>query len=297
MKGLKYYLLTILFFIVIGCGENTTTPEVYEEMSVTADLTHCTDAYGETGAIDLSIVGGKQPYDISWTNGETTEDIKSLKAGSYQVTIIDQTGRRIIESYSINEPIEATVSDINGTVYKTIKIGDQWWMAEDLKTSKNPNGEDLTSYIYEDNTDNLNDYGRLYTWNVAMDGSKTEGARGIAPEGWHIPTKAEWEILFEKLGGKQVAGGALKVEGETYWNSPNTGANNSSKFCGKGSGERAGANENYKFQFQKIAGIYWTSNEGSAQSAYYFVLNNTTKEVREILFHKDYAYSVRCIKD
>ena len=79
-----------------------------------------------------------------------------------------------------------TVHDIDGNVYKTVKIGNQWWMTENLKVVRNPQDKTKKGYCYMDDPLTYGKYGLLYTWNIAMDGSFEENAQGTAPGGWHI---------------------------------------------------------------------------------------------------------------
>ena len=123
----------------------------------------------------------------------------------------------------------ATVKDFEGNEYKTIKIGNQWWFAENLRVTVNKSGESVRSYAPNNNDKNIPLHGRLYTYKTAMDGSTEEGAQGLAPEGWHIPTKEDWNKLFEYLGGIEVAGKKMKPEGIKYWTN-NKGSDNSSGF-------------------------------------------------------------------
>ncbi|MFC1725366.1 FISUMP domain-containing protein [candidate division KSB1 bacterium] len=122
-----------------------------------------------------------------------------------------------------------TVKDFEGNEYKTIKIGNQWWIAENLRVTINKSGKSIISYAPDNSEKNIPEYGRLYTWKTAMDGSKIEGAQGLAPDGWHIPTKEEWNTLFEFLGGIEIAGKKMKEEGTKRWTN-NKESDNSSGF-------------------------------------------------------------------
>jgi len=124
-----------------------------------------------------------------------------------------------------------TMTDQDGNVYKTVTIGTQTWMAENLRTTKYndgtiiPNvidGEEWTiqttgvycTYNNTFNTDTIVAYGHLYNWYTVNTGL-------LAPEGWHVPTDAEWTTLTDYLGGEDIAGAKLKETGITHWNRPN----------------------------------------------------------------------------
>jgi len=111
-------------------------------------------------------------------------------------------------------PLE-TVTDANGNVYNVVTIGTQKWMATNIKVNT------PDSYIYDNNTSNANTYGRLYTW---------EAAKTACPSGWRLPTESDFGELVSHLGGNTTAGGKMKNAGTSYWQSPNTGADNSSGY-------------------------------------------------------------------
>jgi len=130
------------------------------------------------------------------------------------------------------------VYDIEGNKYKTIGIGSQIWMAENLRSTRlNDNTEikylsdsiewttiSLPGYCWYDNDTLLKiPYGGLYNWFAINTGK-------LCPTDWHIPSEGEWHALTNRLGGKNVAGGKLKVIGTDYWNSPNRGATNSANY-------------------------------------------------------------------
>jgi len=141
---------------------------------------------------------------------------------------------------------EPVCEDIDGNVYETIQIGDQLWMAENLKTTHYNNGdeipypsnEDFGSFdegqygVYDNDPSNADVYGNLYNF-AAVDDD-----RGLCMEGWHVPSDGEWTVLTDYLGGSSVAGGKMKEEGLDHWNSPNTGATNESGFTGLPAGYR-----------------------------------------------------------
>jgi uncharacterized protein (TIGR02145 family) len=123
-----------------------------------------------------------------------------------------------------------SVTDIDGNTYKTVKIGDQIWMAENLRTTRFNSGTPISDtkdtntgrafYSSYDNNDQLKDiYGILYSGGIADDYSSS-----VCPSKWHIPSRNEWRQLIDYLGGKEIAGGKLKEKGIGHWSYPNTGA-------------------------------------------------------------------------
>jgi uncharacterized protein (TIGR02145 family) len=190
-----------------------------------------------------------------------------------------------------------TVTDIDGNVYKTVKIGSQVWMAENLKTTRYRNGDPIPNVA--DNTEwqnlttgaystyNLN-YGRLFNWYAVSDG------RHISPAGWHIPTDEEWEQLRVFLGDFEVAGGKMKEPGTSHWNSPNTGATNESGFTALAGGER---DDHGFFNGFGIYGNWWSSTGILPNSSWvWFLRNNHTSLSRGELYNT-FGFSVRCLKD
>jgi uncharacterized protein (TIGR02145 family) len=130
-------------------------------------------------------------------------------------------------------------------------------------------------------------YGKLYNWFAVND------PRGLAPEGWHIPSDAEWGQLEACLGGALVAGGALKATG-VFWNSPNTGATNSSGFTSLPGGYRS---FDGLFNFIGNYGDWWSSTQFNATNARdrYMSYNNSNLSGSNL--NKNYGLSVRCIRD
>ncbi|HZK93943.1 MAG TPA: fibrobacter succinogenes major paralogous domain-containing protein [Prolixibacteraceae bacterium] len=226
------------------------------------------------------------------------------------------------KSDNTNDPTQSgTVTDIDGNVYKTVTIGTQVWMAENLKTTKYRNGDligtttpatlDLDSqdapkyqWAYDGNESNVATYGRLYTWFAATD------TRNVCPTGWHVPSDAEWTILSTFLGGESVAGGKLKEKGTTHWQSPNTGATNESGFAALPGGMRFPASWSDRFTHIGISGGWWSNtysygpsepNGPSYNDRWFRFLENTDSEVYRSNggdgFTGCSGFSVRCIKD
>lgn len=198
-----------------------------------------------------------------------------------------------------------TMTDQDGNTCKTIQIGNQIWMAENLKVSSYRNGDPIEttnpstlSISNEVNPEyqwpGLNDegsvatYGRLYTWNVVND------SRNLAPEGWHVASYQEWTTLVDTLGGQNVAGGKLKEFGTTHWVSPNTGATNESGFTALPGGLR---DPGGFFYTNGQSGNWWTSTESVSSKAWHAYTDGVAIYLLLLESPESVGYSVRCVKD
>jgi uncharacterized protein (TIGR02145 family) len=211
--------------------------------------------------------------------------------------------------------LSTTVSDIDGNAYKTIKIGDQWWMAENLKTTKYddgtviPNVTDPTAWcnitsgaycIYENDINNAPIYGHLYNFYAVLD------TRKLCPAGWHVPSDDEWKTLEMYLGmtvglddiGERgtTEGGKLKETGYEHWFSPNEGATNESGFTALPGSFRNSQGVTVAGFYPKTLSdqnaVWWTSTEG-----YYRALHHYNSTIYRYYYWYSNGFSVRCIKD
>ncbi|UCH14003.1 MAG: hypothetical protein JSV22_12970 [Bacteroidales bacterium] len=189
-----------------------------------------------------------------------------------------------------------TLVDVRDSqVYNTVKIGDQWWMAENLNFYT-----DSGSWYYDDDSVTYAEtYGRLYSWDTVMAGAASSntvpsGVQGVCPSGWHIPSDAEWAIMTDELGGLTVAGGKMKEEGFANWTTPNTGATNISGFTALPAGERTDASV---FQYEGDRATYWSTTEQTGTDAWTRILNYDSNAAVRDRFDKDYGFSVRCVQD
>lgn len=169
----------------------------------------------------------------------------------------------------------------DGKVYKTVKIGNQWWMAENL-AYKASSG----CWSYDNNISNVNTYGYLYNW---------ETAKNICPSGWHLPSNSEWEILIERLGGKNVAGEKLKKS--TTWDlfkGVNFG-NNSSGFSAVASGQYDSFGDCFANMGNSC--FWWSKTQNSSEDAWNYGLGNNSSETYPFPCNIHDGYSIRCIKN
>ena len=197
-----------------------------------------------------------------------------------------------VQSFSQN------VRDYDGNIYSTVVIGKQVWLRENLASLHYSDGTPIAgAAVYNDNDSLGNIYGRLYTWNAAMNGSVSPGAQGACPCGWHLPTAEEWSTLENSLGGSSIAGGKMKETGTLHWSPPNTGAGNSSGFSALPGGEYDAYYQPNVFRLLNEYAVFWTSTQISAVKARekYLSFNSAASSTYD--WYKVMKYSVRCIKD
>jgi len=195
------------------------------------------------------------------------------------------------------------VEDINGNCYSTVQIGDQLWMAENLKVTHYNNGDsisypsnaDFGSFdegqygVYDNDPSNADVYGNLYNWPVTVDD------RGVCPEGWHVPSDEEYTILTDYLGGESVAGGKMKETGLDHWNSPNTGATNESGFTALPAGRRNPNSGSYDSMGRY--GYFWSSSEDNSSHAWSRELGYNYSNVSWGAHNKRLGFNIRCLGD
>ncbi len=245
-------------------------------------------------------------WDTDYTTTKSTTHQYST-AGAYTVKLrVKDTGELTNTTTKQVIVTEAGCVDIDGNVYRTIKIGDHWWMAENLKVTHFRNGDPITysgwststssAYTnYNSDQSNVTVYGRLYNWYAAID------SRKIAPQGWHIPSYDEWQALVDYLGGYAIAGGKLKEMGNAHWSKPNVDATNTSGFTALPAGGL------FSYTIQPYRGgppsgdatYFWCSTKYGSTSnrALGWMLETGRAAISVDGYSMYYAFSIRCIKD
>lgn len=188
-----------------------------------------------------------------------------------------------------------------GQIYNTVQIGTQCWFKENLNVGTRINGNQnqtnngiFEKYCNDDNEANCNTYGGLYQWDELMQYVTTIGAKGLCPDGWHIPTDAEWTTLTTYLGGESVAGGKMKETGTAHWLFPNTGATNESGFTALPGGYR-----NMSGGFGPLGNYasFYSSTENSSALTWFRSLNGYSDSVGRECGLKPQGSSARCVRD
>jgi uncharacterized protein (TIGR02145 family) len=222
---------------------------------------------------------------------------------------------------------DTPVTDIDGNVYPTVKIGEQVWMAKNLAVSRYPDGT-LVPYIpeqewwdslrvdekgfcyYMNSNRNRDIYGALYSWSAAVNGQDSihpeiEPIQGVCPDGWHLPSDGEWKELEMHLGmsdreadgesWRGDIGGKLKSTGRDFWLIPNEGATNETRFSALPAGDRFPKGEFFNLGYSTF---YWTSSNYDTEYAWARGLGYLFDSMyRGHQDAKNFGFSVRCVKD
>jgi uncharacterized protein (TIGR02145 family) len=301
-----------LVSIAIGGGTKDASSKAFKSIDWANGPYFVKTETDPTGGTNYSFISLSQllsvPYAITSNNGisRVSELGDSL--------ILSNGNSIIIPGLSIANPKPRPTSgygqniiDLEGNTYKSVYIGTQQWMAENLKVSKYndgttiPNITDNTEWsnlttgawcYYNNDAANNDKYGKLYNWYTVR--SKSNGNKNVCPTGWHVPTDAEWTVLTDYLGGTSVAGGKLKEVGTTSWNSSNTDATNTTLFSALPGG--------YSIQTGGVGslgdgGYWWCSSENDLLYAYAIEMHKNVSSVNLFNVLKKNGFSVRCIRD
>lgn len=207
----------------------------------------------------------------------------------------------------------ATVTDIDGNVYNTVRIGNQCWMKENLRTTRCSDGTALDFYYPNNDSSKVNTYGCLYNWYAVMHGAASSsaipsGVQGICPVGWHVPSAGEWSQLEyyvssqnQYLCDTNTSSIAKALANTTGWANSNINCqvgkkaaeNNSTGF----SALPAGYYYSSEYKNLNAQALFWTSTERSATSAYERQISYTSTGMGSSYYNKNYGYSVRCLRD
>jgi len=308
-------------------AQETPTPISPENGEVIADtdianLTWSSIAGAEEYIVLVSSNNNFTDTEYSITTSDTTVTTDALADGTHywkvraKNSVGNYGGWSSYFTFSIGV---STITDIDGNVYQTVEIGDQVWMAENLKVTHYRNGDAIPTghsnsewsnlydtetgayCVYDDNEANADTYGYLYNW-YAVDDS-----RNIAPEGWHVPTDDEIKALEMYLGmsqseaddtGYRGTNEGSKLAGNAdLWNS---GAlENNSEFGSSGFTALPGGYRDFNGSYYDMGlyGTFWSSTEYLSKTAWYRALYFNSSGVYRFGSNKQFGFSVRCIRD
>jgi uncharacterized protein (TIGR02145 family) len=258
------------------------------------------------------------PYSYTWNTYDS-------EPGDHTIKVIAKD----IENGSTADEIKILIKglmDIDGNKYRTIEIGNQEWMAENIKASHYADGTDITfvsknadwnelevndkAYCWYNNDPSFDEiYGPLYNWAGAMKGIPVDNSalsvvQGVCPDGWHLPSDDEWKNLETYIGMSQYdvdlegkrgyVGGKLKETGTIHWKEPNSGATNEYGFTALPGGMQSGL-----FASEGFQGTWWSSTLSESKVWLRSLNYSSTFINRRAIdpLNSQYGFSVRCVKD
>ncbi len=314
MKRIAFWfgvVITILF--CLNCSDKSNPTELEKIGTIEGEITESVSGV----AIDSATITTDPATSSVVTNSSGEYEIAGVNPGFYTISVSKSGYYTKTKKVSVTKGTSTTlnisispltVTDIDGNTYKTVKIGDQIWMAENLKVMHYRNGvpirhgktKDWAFLIntgayceYDDDMNNVTIYGLLYNWHALKD------SNNIAPEGWHVPTDVEWQILIDYLGGKSAAGGMMKEAGTVHWNAPNAGATNESGFCALPGGFRhIDSIGDVSYQGIYESASFWSATETIfINNAWNRELSSSSSGIFRNSAYRRYGFSVRCVMD
>ncbi|WP_295052802.1 fibrobacter succinogenes major paralogous domain-containing protein [uncultured Fibrobacter sp.] len=284
---IRAFIFAMANFALVACGgdsDSSTKPvDDGREAATVVDMGHCTnEREGDT------VYVAEKMTDYLCKN-HTWVDLSAVS-----------DNEKSLPSSSV---VKETMTDFrDGQTYKTVKIGTQTWMAENL------NYEIANSYCNSNNVSNCTKYGRLYTWAAAMDSagiwsvngkgcgygttcSPIYPVRGVCPDGWHLPTVMEWSTLFSTVNGNSAVGKTLKST--SGWASNGNGTDTYG-FSALPAGGKAGNDVFYNVYFYAY---FWSAEGHYDGDAYFMKLTENNEGAILDYDSKLNAFSVRCLKN
>ena len=238
----------------------------------------------------------------SWSEATGSSSSKKVSSSSWTGKLTYATG----EYLNPNVKYDSIVDSRDGHVYRTVKIGNQVWMAENL------NFETENSHCLRDTTTTCAEFGRYYNWTTAMDGAgvyssngkdcgdnrrctPTYPVRGICPEGFHLPDSTEWNILIEEAGGKSIA--STKLKSKIGWYSGGEDHDVGTDDYGFSASPGGGRNDAV-FSREGHDAYFWSASENGFSIAKLMNLNNIDRLTSFLAgYAKEYFFNIRCVDD
>ena len=297
---MKYFqkpslLLLGITFSLIGC----LSEESKDPVGTSSIMTSSSSVALQSSIIGSSLVA-------SSTGKSSSLAVSSILASSSSVNLSSSQG-----------VVYGSLTDSrDNQVYKTVVIGSQTWMAQNLNygtyISDGASGavyqKGVQKFCYSNTESNCTTDGGLYQWHTAMGfaSSCAKGIcasqisignhQGICPAGWHVPKSTEWDALQTYLGGWAVAGSKMKLNntGSINWDDAKYNSGNSSGFSALPSGYR---NNNGDFKFRRFDSFFWETTEYSDSLAYRRILYGSYSEFGHNDYYKANGFSLRCVRD
>ncbi|MBU1245218.1 fibrobacter succinogenes major paralogous domain-containing protein [Myxococcota bacterium] len=289
MKSLKpkHWILLLAFLVsTASTASFSTWAQTPAGTPVRADVLRLND-----GTIHL---GTLKSFDGSFFEFQTESKLVRVPRAEVAAVVLAGAGTEVAAG-------PGTVKDVEGNVYKTVRIGHQVWFAENLRATKYNDGTPITLITdfqawgkatagayswYMNNIDYRPTWGALYNW-------KAVNTKKLCPKGWHVPVVEEWESMVNSLGG--TPGARLKEVGTVNWLKNTTNVTNDTGFTALPSGTRFGSTG--KFQSAGSSTAWWTATESNVKEAWYRGISDYSSLVWKYSFPKENGLSIRCVRD
>lgn len=319
----KTLLLVIITLVAISCEKKEHLIKEREISLLKIELDKSSLFLVSNDTITLNIVltpSFATDKKVIWRSSEknvvsvdTLGKVKALKPGTADIIVSTKTNNAIADTCSVRV-FDSFTDSRDGNTYKIVEIGDHIWMAENLKLlpklSLHPVIDSAFAkpvyYVYDyigtdieeaKKTDNYKTYGVLYNWFAAVDGtdgnsSESSNIKGICPDGWHLPSIAEWMKLKELFG--DLAASKLKDSSKMHWQGTNYKVTNESGFTALPGGYRHMLDD---FKGLELSAYWWTSNGNSERYASAMQMAYDWDLFMDFSQLKSNSYSVRCVRD
>ena len=326
----KFLMVAFVAAVLVACGDDSSSATDSDEVSSSSACEDCDDSSSSktksSSSVKKSSSSSAKVKSSSSKARSSSSSAKSSSSSAKSSSSATSSSSSLVGRIpcDINTDEDCFKDERDDQTYKTVSIGTQIWMAENLNyaytgvpfkyvfstDSKLVYYSDSTSWCYGYDAANCAKYGRLYTWAAAMDSvgewstngkgcgweaecSPTYPVRGICPEGWHLPDTTEWHTLFTAVGGKSTAGKRLKST--SGWNSSGNGTD-AYAFSALPVGRR---DINGKFDDEDEGGsaAFWSSTEDNSFHAYGMFLYYNYDNASLYNDGKYRGISVRCLKD
>ena len=260
--------------------------------ALSAMLVACDSDSASAKDTEIEELSSSSAVEIASSSSTIRNDSSSssvMETSSTSETTQSSSSSENISAGSVYDATAKTLKDLrDGKTYKTVVIGEQTWMAENLNYADSVKTPSLKgkSWCYDGVAGYCEKYGRLYTW---------AAAKTVCPEGWHLPSYDEWNTLFTAVGGKFTAGTALKST--SGWSSYEGTSGNGTDTFGF-SALPAGLRSDYgDYYYEGYHADFWSSTENDSYNAYYMDLYYLNDDAY-LDYHDKYdGHSVRCVKD
>ncbi|MDR2556009.1 MAG: fibrobacter succinogenes major paralogous domain-containing protein [Fibromonadaceae bacterium] len=264
--------------------------------------------WGEWEVVTPATCGAKGERKRTCTIDPSHLETEEIAQVTYTSTQFCQDVTNEVKDLCGGEPYTATqICDArDGKIYKSVVIGGKAWMAENLNYNVLDKATDV---CYDNNPANCVAYGRLYNWSTAMGGSASSsknpsGVQGVCPDGWHLPSDAEWNALTKFVNpscsdNSDCEGAGTKLKATNGWNNNDDGSsgNGTDEFGFSALPGGLGYSDGSFLQVG-IGSIWWSSTEESGTSkAYYRSMNFSVARVGRGNYDKTTLFSVRCVQD